>query len=55
MKTEKLNITSHWTEVMYIACLVLDNKNNDSKTKAIAFKEIMRGAKILDTLIKERI
>ena len=42
MKTEKLDITSHWTEVMYIACLVLDNKNNDSKIIYLALEIIKR-------------
>ena len=54
MKKEKISIKTNWTEVLYIACLILENKSSDKKQKQIAFDKIIESGKLLDKLIKER-
>ena len=54
MKKEKISIKTNWTEVLYIACLILENKSSDKKQKQIAFDKIMESGKLLDKLIEER-
>ena len=54
MKKEKISIKTNWTEVLYISCLILENKSSDKKQKQIAFDKIIESGKLLDKLIEER-
>jgi|TARA_R110001606_G_scaffold386756_1_gene550985 hypothetical protein len=53
-KKMKIDIKTNWTEVLYISCLILENKNSDSKAKEIAFNKVMESGKLLDSLINTK-
>ena len=45
---------ANWQNTLHLASLILKSKNQDNESKDIAYKEIMKGAKMLDLINKEQ-
>lgn len=54
LKNDNEILIATWQNTLHLASLILKSKNQDNESKEIAYKEIMKGAKMLDLINKEQ-